>query len=65
MRPLVASEERGECEPAKRMVLEETSSSFRVSPKVKQKELLLFATSDELRELRVAVGTDVEVQVRK
>ncbi|PTL82541.1 tetratricopeptide repeat protein [Vitiosangium sp. GDMCC 1.1324] len=55
----------GECEPVKRMVLEETGSSFRVSPKVKQKELLLFATSDELRELRVAVGTDVEVQVRK
>ncbi|QRK05166.1 tetratricopeptide repeat protein [Archangium violaceum] len=55
----------GECEPVKRMVLEETGSAFRVSTKVKLKELLLFATSDELRELRVAVGTDVEVQVRK
>ena len=53
----------GECEPVKRMVQEETGSSFRVSPKVKLKELLLFATSEELRELRVAVGTDVEVQV--
>ena len=55
----------GECEPVKRMVQEETGSSFRVSPKVKLKELLLFSTSEELRELRVAVGTDVEVQVRK
>jgi hypothetical protein len=36
-----------------------------VSPKAKLKELLLFSTSEELRELRVAVGTDVEVQVRK
>ena len=55
----------GECEPVKRMVLGETGSAFRVPPKTKLKELLLFATSDELRELRVAVGTDVEVQVRK
>ncbi len=55
----------GECEPVKRMVMGETGSAFRVSPKAKLKELLLFATSDELRELRVAVGTDVEVQVRK
>ncbi|HEY0093892.1 MAG TPA: hypothetical protein VGB96_06190, partial [Archangium sp.] len=55
----------GECEPVKRMVMGETGSAFRVSPKAKLKELLLFATSDEHRELRVAVGTDVEVQVRK
>ncbi|MFY0524026.1 tetratricopeptide repeat protein [Archangium gephyra] len=55
----------GECEPVKRMVMGETGSAFRVPPKTKLKELLLFATSDELRELRVAVGTDVEVQVRK
>jgi len=54
-----------ECEPVKRMVQGETGSAFRVSPKVKLKELLLFSTSEELRELRVAVGTDVEVQVRK
>jgi hypothetical protein len=54
-----------ECEPVKRMVLGETGAAFRVAPKAKLKELLLFATSDELRELRVAVGTDVEVQVRK
>jgi hypothetical protein len=55
----------GECEPVKRMVTGETGSAFRVSSKVKLKELLLFATSEELRELRQAVGTDVEVQVRK
>jgi tetratricopeptide (TPR) repeat protein len=55
----------GECEPVKRMVMGETGSAFRVVPKTKLKELLLFATSDEHRELRVAVGTDVEVQVRK
>ncbi|MBM7117671.1 tetratricopeptide repeat protein [Archangium primigenium] len=55
----------GECEPVKRMVLEETGSAFRVTPKAKLKELLVFATSEELRELRVAIGTDVEVQVRK
>ncbi|OJH38275.1 tetratricopeptide repeat protein [Cystobacter ferrugineus] len=55
----------GECEPVKRMVLEETGSAFRVSPKAKLQDLLVFATSDELRELRVAIGTDVEVQVKK
>jgi golgin subfamily B member 1 len=55
----------GECEPVKRMVSGETGSTFRVPPKTKLKELLLFATSEELHELRQAVGTDVEVQVRK
>jgi tetratricopeptide (TPR) repeat protein len=55
----------GECEPVKRMVEGETGSAFRVTPRAKLHELLLFATSEELHELRAAVGTDVEVQVRK
>jgi hypothetical protein len=55
----------GECEPVKRMVMGETGSSFRVPSRTKLRELLVFATSEELHELRVAVGTDVEVQVRK
>jgi hypothetical protein len=55
----------GECEPVKRMVEGERGSAFRLTPRAKLHELLLFATSEELHELRAAVGTDVEVQVRK
>ncbi|NPC73068.1 tetratricopeptide repeat protein [Corallococcus exiguus] len=55
----------GELEPVRRMVQGETGSSFRVAPRTKLRELLVFATSEDLHELRVAVGTHVEVQVRK
>ncbi|MCE9668260.1 tetratricopeptide repeat protein [Myxococcus stipitatus] len=55
----------GEMEPVRRMVQGETGAAFRVPPRTKLKELLVFATSEELHHLRVAVGTHVEVQVRK
>ena len=55
----------GEMEPVKRMVMGETGSAFRVAPRAKLRELMVFATSEDLHELRVAVGTHVEVQVRK
>jgi hypothetical protein len=52
-------------EPVKRMVSGETGSTFRVPTTTKLRELLMFATSEDLHDLRVAVGTHVEVQVRK
>jgi tetratricopeptide (TPR) repeat protein len=55
----------GEIEPVKRMVLSETGPSFRVQPRSKIRDLLVFALSDDLHALRVAVGTNVEVQLRK
>jgi hypothetical protein len=55
----------GELEPVKRMVMAETASSHRVSPRTKLRDLMVFATSEDLRDLRVAVGTHVEVLVRK
>ncbi|MCY1021687.1 tetratricopeptide repeat protein [Pyxidicoccus sp. MSG2] len=55
----------GEMEPVRRMVQGETGSAFRVPVRTKLRELLVFATSEDLHELRVAVGTHVEVQVRK
>jgi hypothetical protein len=55
----------GEMEPVRRMVQGETGSAFRVPVRAKLRELLVFATSEDLHELRVAVGTHVEVQVRK
>ncbi|MDY7229820.1 tetratricopeptide repeat protein [Hyalangium rubrum] len=55
----------GELEPVKRMVTGETGSSFRITPPNKLRDLLVFATSEDLHDLRVAVGTHVEVQVRK
>ncbi|EAU62352.1 adventurous gliding motility protein K [Stigmatella aurantiaca DW4/3-1] len=55
----------GEMEPVKRMVLGETGSAFRVPTGTKIRDLMVFATSEDLHDLRVAVGTHVEVQVRK
>ena len=55
----------GEMEPVKRVVTGETGSSYRVMPRDKLRDLLVFATSEDLHDLRVAVGTHVEVQVRK
>ncbi|MBJ6762133.1 tetratricopeptide repeat protein [Myxococcaceae bacterium JPH2] len=55
----------GELEPVRRMVQGETGSAFRVPSRTKLRELLVFATSEDLHDLRVAVGTHVEVQVRR
>jgi tetratricopeptide (TPR) repeat protein len=55
----------GEIEPVKRMVMAETGAAFRVQPRSKIRELMAFALGDDLHALRVAVGTSVEVQLRK
>jgi hypothetical protein len=55
----------GEMEPVQRMVSGETGSASRVTSAAKLRDLLVFATSEDLHELRVAVGTHLEVQVRK
>lgn len=55
----------GEIEPVKRMVLAETGSAYRVQPRSKVRDLMVFALGDDLHALRVAVGTSVEVQLRK
>ena len=55
----------GEIDPVKRMVLSETGPSFRVQPRSKIRDLMVFALGEDLHALRVAVGTNVEVQLRK
>ncbi|MBL8933564.1 MAG: tetratricopeptide repeat protein, partial [Archangium sp.] len=55
----------GEIEPVKRMVMAETGSTYRVQPRSKIRDLMVFALGDDLHALRVAVGTSVEVQLRK
>ncbi|MCI0673725.1 MAG: gliding motility protein, partial [Myxococcaceae bacterium] len=55
----------GELEPVKRMVQGETGVAFRVQVKTKLRELMVFALSEDLRALRDAVGTSVEVQLRR
>ncbi len=54
-----------EIEPVKRMVMAETGSAYRVQPRSKIRDLMVFALGDDLHALRVAVGTNVEVQLRK
>jgi tetratricopeptide (TPR) repeat protein len=53
-----------EAEPVKRMVLAETGTAFRVPPRTKVRELMVFALSEDLHALRVVVGTNVEVAPR-
>ncbi len=55
----------GEIEPVKKMVMGETGSTYRVQPRSKIRDLMVFALSEDLHALRVAVGTQVEVQVRR
>ncbi len=55
----------GDLEAVKKLVQGETSSSFRVAGKVKIRELMTFAVSEDLAALRLAVGTNVEVPTRK
>jgi tetratricopeptide (TPR) repeat protein len=55
----------GEIEPVKRMVMAEAGGQYRVQPRSKIRDLLVFALGEDLHALRVAVGTNVEVQVRK
>ncbi|MBS1151710.1 MAG: agmK, partial [Myxococcaceae bacterium] len=55
----------GEIEPVKKMVMGETGSMFRVQTRSKIRDLMVFALSDDLHALRVAAGTNVEVQLRR
>ncbi|MEW5738109.1 MAG: tetratricopeptide repeat protein [Myxococcota bacterium] len=55
----------GEIEPVKKMVMAETGGTFRVQPRSKIRDLMVFALGEDLHALRVAVGTSVEVQLRK
>lgn len=55
----------GEIEPVKKMVMGETGSGFRVQARSKIRDLMVFALSEDLHALRVAVGTNVEVQARR
>ncbi len=50
----------GEVEPVKRMVAGETGSAYRVQPRTKIRDLMVFALSEDLHALRVAVGTQVD-----
>ncbi|MGA9522845.1 MAG: tetratricopeptide repeat protein [Myxococcaceae bacterium] len=55
----------GEVEPVKRAVMGETGNAYRVPARSKIRDLVVFALSDDLHALRVAVGTSVEVSVRR
>jgi tetratricopeptide (TPR) repeat protein len=55
----------GEVEPVKRVVMGEVGPAYRVANQAKLRDLMVFATSEDLHELRAAVGTQVEVQLRK
>ena len=55
----------GEIEPVKRMVMAETGPNYRVQPRSKIRDLLVFALGEDLHALRVAVGINVEVQLKK
>ena len=55
----------GDLEAVKKLVQGETGSSFRVAGKVKIRELMTFAVSEDLAALRMTVGTNVEVPARK
>ncbi|MGQ0507405.1 MAG: tetratricopeptide repeat protein [Myxococcaceae bacterium] len=55
----------GEVEPVKKMVMGESGATFRVPSRSKIRDLMVFALSEDLHALRAAVGTQVEVQVRR
>ncbi|MBX7099937.1 MAG: tetratricopeptide repeat protein [Myxococcaceae bacterium] len=54
----------GEIEPVKKLVMGETGPHFRVQTRSKIRDLMVFALSEDLHALRVAVGTNVEVVAR-
>ena len=55
----------GEMEPTKKMVTGESGAAYRINSRMKTRELMVFATSEELSQLRAAVGTNVEVLIKK
>lgn len=55
----------GDVEPVKKMVMGETGAAYRVEGSAKMRHLMVFAVSEDLHALRAAVGTQVEIQIRK
>jgi golgin subfamily B member 1 len=55
----------GEIDAVKKLILSETGAAYRVQPRSKIRDLMVFALGDDWRALRTAVGTNIEVQVRK
>jgi len=55
----------GDVEPVKKMVMGETGAAYRVEGGSKLRHLMVFAVSEDLHALRAAVGTQVEIQIRK
>jgi hypothetical protein len=55
----------GEIEPVKKMVLNESGAQYRVQARSKIRDLMVFALGDDLHALRTAVGTQVEVALRR
>ena len=55
----------GELESVKKSILDEQGAPFKISTQSKLRALMVFAVSEDLQALRLAVGTNVEVQVRK
>ena len=55
----------GEVEPVKKMILGEAGAAYRVDANTKLRDLLVFAVSEDLSALRSAVGSKVEVQLRR
>jgi tetratricopeptide (TPR) repeat protein len=55
----------GELEPVRKVVQGETGAGARLSTAARLQEVLTFALSEDLRVLREAVGTSVEVQLKR
>jgi tetratricopeptide (TPR) repeat protein len=55
----------GELEPVKKMLMAETGSAHRVPARSKLRDLMVFALSEDLHALRVAVGTNIEIAARR
>ena len=55
----------GEVEPVKKMILGEAGAAYRVDANTKLRDLMVFAVSEDLSTLRSAVGSKVEVQLRR
>lgn len=55
----------GDIEVVKKLVLAESGGTFRVPPRSKIRDLMIFALGEDLHVIRSAIGTSVEVPLRK
>ncbi len=55
----------GEVEPVKKMVLAETGAVHRVQSRSKIRDMMVFALGGDMHALRLAVGNNVEIQLKK